>query len=220
MNKVTVAFVDDHKLMRHALCEVINTFEDYVVLFEADNGQDFIKKLTHVGLPQMVIMDIDMPLMNGYAATRWLQQQYPHTKVIALSMIDTEYAITCMVINGACAFIPKDADPDEFKTTLNHVYQSGFYFGGECGGFVRKTMQFSKYKQPTLPTQLSQIDIHFLKLCCLAVSYKEIALELKITVKQVEYLQTQLYQQFDLNSRTQLALFAVQNALIDFTPPR
>jgi DNA-binding NarL/FixJ family response regulator len=219
MSKISIAFVEDHHLVRFGLTAIINLFEDYTVILEASNGQDFIQKLTLANLPQIVLMDIEMPVMNGYDTTVWLQRNHPHIKVIAISSIYKEFAVVKMIHSGACAYIAKDAHPCEFKKALDAVHQSGFYIEGEQGALVRQALYPSKYGQLEIVTNLFEEEIHFLQLCGTSLCGIAIASQLKKSPKQTEYLQTKLMEKLGLRTRTQLAVFAIENGLKKFTPP-
>src|SRR3954464_407526 len=126
--QATVVLVDDHVLLRKGLASLIKTFETYGVLFEADNGKDFISRLKPKSIPDIVLMDINMPEMDGYDAALWLKNNYPDVKVLALSMYDNENAIIRMFKAGAKGYILKDCDPAELKTALDSLVKKGFYY--------------------------------------------------------------------------------------------
>lgn len=132
-------------------------------------------------------------------------------KVIAISGIYQEFAVAKMVHSGACAFVAKDALPCEFKRTIDAVHQHGFYLGGEQGALVRQLLQSSSYNWPVNRTSLSEMEIRLLQFCGTARTYKQIAHELKLSVKQVEHLRDKLCEQLGVQTRSQLAVFAVYN---------
>lgn len=213
MNKISIAFVDDHKLLRAGLIELINDFKNCTVMLEAGNGKEFTQQLNLENLPQIVLLDISMPVMNGYDTAAWLQQNHPGIKIIVLSQFDEEFAIARMVNLGACAFLVKDEEPEILEEALNTVHQTGFYFGGQLGSLVRQLLQPSKYSQPGYDTLLSETEIRFLELSGSSLTYNQIGDELSMTVKQVEHLRDRLCTQFDLKTRPQLAVFALSNGL-------
>ena len=117
MNEVKVALVDDHVLLRNGLANLIDSFGGYKVLFEANNGKDFIDRLQPGTTPEIVLLDINMPEMDGYETALWLKKNYPLIKVLALSMYDNENAIIRMFKAGAKGYILKDCDPSELSIT-------------------------------------------------------------------------------------------------------
>src|SRR6266849_339519 len=126
--KANVALVDDHTLLRNGLANLVRNYSDYAVLFEADNGKEFIKELKPKYLPDIVLLDINMPEMDGYETALWLKKNHPEIKVLALSMYDNENAIIRMLKNGAKGYILKDIDPTEFRLALDALIRKGFYY--------------------------------------------------------------------------------------------
>ena len=101
MKPYTVALADDHVLIRNGLAGLINSFDDYKVLFQATNGVDLIDKLSHETIPEIILLDINMPKKDGYETALWLKQNHPEVKILALSMYDNETSIIRMLKNGA-----------------------------------------------------------------------------------------------------------------------
>ena len=153
--KINIAIVDDHAMFRNGLAVLINLFAGYTVLFDAGNGKEFIDKLSPQQLPDIVLMDISMPVMDGYATTEWLHNNYPQIKVLALSTMDAETAIIKMIKSGAKGYVLKDADTDELKRALDEVISRGYFYNETI---TRKVMQAvtqltdtkNKIKQPLL----------------------------------------------------------------------
>ncbi|MBX9734836.1 MAG: response regulator transcription factor, partial [Chitinophagaceae bacterium] len=114
-----IALVDDHLLLRNGLAVVINSYKDYRVVFEANNGIDFIQKVKEKELPDIVLLDISMPLMNGYETAEWIKKHYPSIKVLVLSMLDDERSVIRMLQFGVRGYITKESDPDELKFALD-----------------------------------------------------------------------------------------------------
>ena len=127
-SKASVAVVDDHVLLRNGLANLIRSLDSYAVLFEADNGKDFIEQLKPLYLPDIVLMDINMPEMDGYETALWLKRNYPGIKVLALSMYDNENSVIRMMKNGAKGYVLKDIDPVEFRRALDSLISKGYYY--------------------------------------------------------------------------------------------
>jgi len=126
--KIKVALADDHILLRNGLAGLVKSFDDYTVLFEADNGQHLTEQIADRGVPDLVLLDINMPLKDGFETARWLRDNHPEVRVMALSMLDNEQSIIRMLRQGAKGYILKDTHPREFKTALDTVMQKGFYY--------------------------------------------------------------------------------------------
>ena len=120
-----IVLTDDHSLLRNGLAELVKSL-GHNVLFEADNGKDFIAKLNADNLPEVVLMDINMPEMDGFETTQWLKQNHPDIKVLALSMYDNETSIIRMLKCGARGYILKDSEPAELKEAIYAIMNTGF----------------------------------------------------------------------------------------------
>ena len=129
-----IVLVDDHKLFRKGIVELVNGFPGYTVVWEANNGKEFTEALPKSPLPDIVLLDITMPEMDGYETAAWLREHYPDLKVLALSMYDQEEAIIKMLTLGARGYILKDADPTELETAFHNLMDSGFYHSALVSG--------------------------------------------------------------------------------------
>jgi len=126
-NEKKIVVVDDHTMFRKGLCKLIDLFVNYTILFEAENGKDFIAKLSKDELPDIVLLDITMPEMDGYDTALWIKNNYPDIKIIALSTMDADAAIIKMIKCGAKGYVLKDAEPEELKLAFNEVLSKGFF---------------------------------------------------------------------------------------------
>ena len=133
MSQIKVALADDHVLLRTGLAGLINNL-GYSVLFECDNGKDLMSKIDKQNLPDIILMDINMPIMDGYETTLWLKRNFPLVNVLALSMYDDENAIIRMLRNGAKGYILKDSDPQELKNAIDSVITKGFHYSDMVTG--------------------------------------------------------------------------------------
>ncbi|MCX2493105.1 response regulator transcription factor [Pedobacter sp. PF22-3] len=133
-----IALVDDHALFRKGLAALISYFSSYNILFEAANGKDFIRQLEIYGVPDIALLDINMPEMDGYSTASWLRINHPEVNVLALSTMDAETAIIKMITNGAKGYVLKDAEPDELKRAFDEVISKGYFYNDLV---TRKVMQ-------------------------------------------------------------------------------
>ena len=115
IKNIQVAIADDHSLLRSALAKLINTFEGYTVIMEADNGKDLCEKIVKNVLPDIVLLDINMPEMDGFETTQWLHKKYPHIKILTLSMLSDERSIIKIFRLGAKGYLLKNADPKNLR---------------------------------------------------------------------------------------------------------
>src|SRR5438046_3305151 len=117
--KIKIALVDDHSLLRDALAGVIGNFDNCEVILRADNGEDFIHQLKCLSLPDLIILDINMPVMDGYETAKWVKKNHPEINIIILSMFDSEVALIRLLQAGAKAFLKKDAHLKELQFAID-----------------------------------------------------------------------------------------------------
>ena len=214
--KTSVALVDDHTLLRNGLANVVRGYSEYAVLFEADNGKDFIKELRPQSLPDIVLLDINMPGMDGYETALWLKQNYPDIRVLALSMYDNEQAIIRMMKNGARGYILKDIDPSEFKMALDSVIKRGFYYSEMVTGkLIHAVNTLDEPGQPlkTL-VKLNQRELQFLKLVCTELTYREIAEQMFLSPRTIDGYRDDLFEKLKVKTRVGLVMYAIKNGIV------
>ena len=215
--KADVVLVDDHSLLRNGLAGLIKSFGDYNILFEADNGRDFINRLKPKSLPQIVLMDINMPEMDGYEACLWLKKNHPTIKVLALSMYDNEDAVIRMFKAGAKGYILKDCDPSEFKSALDAVVSKGFYYSEMVTGKLIHTINSLDEDDTEVKNviQLNEREIVFLKLICTELTYKEIAEKMFLSPRTVDGYRDDLFKKLNVRTRVGLVMYAIKNGVVN-----
>lgn len=211
----TVALVDDHALIRNGLAGLINTFDGYNVLFQASNGQEFIDMLKSTMLPNLVLMDINMPKKDGYETTLWLKNNYPDVKVLALSMYDNESAIIRMLKCGARGYILKDAEPGDLKRALDDIMNKGFFYSDLVTGHLIHTMQKMDESAEIRTTfNLSDREVEFLKLICTELTYKEIADKMFVSPRTIDGYRDALCEKLNVKTRVGLVIYAIKNNIV------
>jgi two-component system invasion response regulator UvrY len=208
--KVKVALVDDHILLRTGLSGLIESFSNCSVLFEANNGKDFIAKLKEGNLPDIVLMDINMPEMDGYETTLWITENHPAVKVLALSMSDNENAIIRMLRAGVKGYVLKDCEPSELRSAIHAVSTAGFYYTEEVTGKL-----VSLVSKRDLTDELTEREITFLKLVCSELTYKEIAEKMHKGVRTIDGYRDNLFLKLNVRTRVGLVLYAIRNGIIN-----
>ena len=211
---IKVALVDDHVLLRNGLAGLVNSFDGYEVLFEANNGIDFQKKIKEDNLPDMVLMDINMPEMDGYATSQWLKQTYPLIKVLALSMYDNENSIIRMFKAGAKGYILKDSEPNELKAALDSIINRGYYYSELVSGKLIHSINKSDDNAAINSNKLTEREIEFLKLACSEMTYKEIAAQMHLSPRTIDGYRDALFEKLNIKTRTGLAIYAIKNDLV------
>jgi DNA-binding NarL/FixJ family response regulator len=208
---IKIALVDDHIILRKSLSVLIGMLHDFEIVSESSNGKEFIDQLDKTNLPDIVLMDITMPVMDGVDTTKWLKQNYNKIRVIALSMIKNELIIIRMLKNGARGYILKDCEPEELRTALLDVYEKGYYFNE----FVTPKLQSESEAQERLHKQMfNERELEFLRLVCSEKSYKEIASDMGVSPRTVDGYRDALFTKLDLNTRVGLVLYALKNDLV------
>lgn len=212
-----VVLVDDHVLLRNGLANLIESFGDYKVLFQANNGEEFIEKLKAGSLPHIVLMDINMPVKDGYETSVWLKKNHPAVKVLALSMYDNENSIIRMFKAGAKGYILKDCDPSELKIALHALMTKGFYYSEMITGKLIHTINTldEKENESNIAINLSEKETAFLKLACTEYTYKEIAEKMLVSTRSVDGYRDALFDKLQVKSRVGLVLFAIRNGIIN-----
>ncbi len=208
----TIALVDDHILLRSGLASVIGSFEGFQIIFEADNGKEFIEKLGENPEPDIVLLDITMPVMDGFETAEWIKKNRPEIKVIVLSMMDDDSSIIRMIRQGARGYILKDCKPAILKAALQEVFENGFFFNELVSGKMIHMLQKGGVQLPE--ENLNEKEIEFLKLCCTEKSYKEIAAEMNITPRVAETLRSQLFEKLNILSRIGLVMYTLKHGMV------
>ncbi len=207
-----IALVDDHILLRSGLASVIGSFEGFQIIFEADNGKEFIEKLHSNPEPDIVLLDITMPVMNGFETAQWIKKNRPEIKVIVLSMMDDDTSIIRMIRYGARGYILKDSKPALLKNALLEVLDKGFFFNELVSG---KMVHLVQKDNGRLPQEiLNDKEMEFLKLCCTEKPYKEIAIEMNITPRAVETLRSHLFEKLNIQTRVGLVMYTLKQGII------
>jgi DNA-binding NarL/FixJ family response regulator len=210
---VNIAIVDDHKLFVSALKSLIgNFFCNYHILFEASNGVDMIHKITPLFKPDIILLDLNMPVMNGYETLDWVAENYPEIRIIILSMAENGESVLKLIKSGIKGYLLKDAEAEEFKFALDAVCFGGVYFPK----FVTQHLlqHFNKPVEEDSPqTKLNDRELAFLKLSATELTYKEIADRLCVSVRTVDGYRDHLFNKLNVKSRIGLAVYAIKNEI-------
>lgn len=212
-----VALVDDHELLRTGLAAIINSFEGFKVVFEANNGKQFIEKVKGKTPPDIVLLDITMPVMDGYETSSWIKANLAQTKVLVLSMLENDTAIIRMLKNGARGYILKDSKPKVFKDALDNIRDSGYFINELVSN---KLMHYINHEEvfegdALALNNLSENETTFLKWICTEKTYKEIADEMCLSPRTIDTYRDNLFKKLDVKTRVGLAIFAIKNGIVN-----
>jgi len=209
-DKIKIAIVDDHTLFRNGVASLMGEFDELQVVFEAENGQQLQEALIKRGLPDVVLMDINMPVMDGYEATAWLKKNQPQVKVLALSMFEDDQAIIKMIRCGACGYVLKESKPRELLEAIKTIHTKGVYINEMVSGKLIRSVTEDE------DAEITKKELDFLKYCCSELTYKEIADKMNVSPRTVDNYREALFLKLNLKSRTGLVLYAIQNQVFKF----
>jgi len=213
-----IAIADDEALQRYALRHMISTFIDCELVIESSNGQDLINKIELADTkPDICILDIGMPVMNGFATLPILKEKWPAIKVIVSSVHSSKFNVYTMLNYGADGFLPKSDGLERLKDAIVDIRTHGSYYSHS----IPKAL-FEKAKKTRLDVpEITEREMEALTLICNDLSYEEIAKQMSISKRTVEVHRDNLYKKLNVGSKTELLKFALQNELflLDNMPP-
>lgn len=208
--------VEDHVLVRESLANTINSFDDCIVTLQADSGKDFIQKLQTAKKPDVVLLDLNMPEMDGFETAVWLQDHCPDIPVLMLTMYDSELTLIRLLQVGVKGFLKKDISSSELKFAIHSVIQSGYYYSTQTAGRLANLFRNNAKDNMRLKNaMLTDEEVEFLKLICTDLTYKEIAETMKLSPRTVDALRDHLFIKLDVRSRVGLAIVAIRNGVVN-----
>lgn len=212
-----VILADDHILLRDALATLINSFPQFSVISVAANGTEVIKAIEQGNIPGIVVLDLNMPKMDGFETAAWLKSNHPNIRVLILTMYDSEIPLIRLLKVGVRGFLKKDIHPDELKDALLAVSKNGYYYSHQTTGKLGTLFAKTNDKKISFEKAfLNEQEITFIKNACSEMTYKEIALEMKLTPRIIDNYRDALFDKLNVRSRVGLAIYAVKNGLVTF----
>lgn len=211
--KTTIAIVDDHTLFRKGVVSLLSESGEIDILFDASNGLEMKSMIKSDALPEVILMDINMPQMNGYEATKWVTKTYPSVKVLALSMYDEDKPIIEMLKSGAGGYLLKESKTTDLILAIKTIAAHGYFMNNLVSGKLIRSLQED---EPAKKAQgeLSANELKFLQFCCSELTYKEIADKMNLSPHTIDNYREALFHRFEIKSRTGLVLFAIRSQLI------
>ncbi|GAC1529593.1 MAG: two-component system response regulator DegU [Sediminibacterium sp.] len=208
--KTSIGIIDDHQLFLKSLRLMLESFKDYDVVLEALNGKELQEKIKKTKpAPDIILIDVNMPVMNGIETTQWLHAQYPGIKLVALSMNDGDKVIIDMIKAGCCAYLLKDTHPDELEKALEEINTKGYYNADVSNINFRRLLQIEKEA-----LLINDRERQFLQLACSDMTYKEIASMMNLSESTIDGYRETLFQKLKVKSRVGLALEAIRKELV------
>lgn len=211
--KNSIVIVDDHILIAKALSGIISNYENFEVICECENGKDLIDKLKlQQNVPNIILLDISMPIMDGFETAKWLTQNHPEIKIMALSMQDDDQSVIKMIKNGAHGYLLKNTHPANLEKALTKLVQDGFYYPEWASKIVFSSFNNENSTDNNLP-KLTQREKEFLKYSTSEMNYKEISEKMFCSPRTIESYRDNLFEKLEIKSRVGLAVFAIKNGL-------
>lgn len=212
MSKIDIIIVDDHQLFLNALKGLILSFGDFNVITTLKDGVEVVDYFSKENpKPDVVLMDIQMPRMNGIDTTKWLKEHFPDIKVLALSMECEEETILAMLRAGAKGYLLKDIHPSILQKAIQEVYLNGFYYTENVTNTLLNAHKNS-YNKPAV--ELKDKEIEFLKYTCSELTYKEIAEKMFLSPKTIDNYRETLFEKLNVKTRIGLVLYAIKEKIV------
>jgi len=212
---IKVALVDDHVLLRSALASLIDSFGDCRVIHQSNNGKELTEILKKGSIPDVAILDLNMPEMDGYESARFIQKNFPNTYVLMLTMYDSELSLIRLLQAGVKGFLKKDIHPSELKFAIHSVITAGYYYSNHTTDKLANLFRSgNEKKNPLHNSFLTEQELEFLKFACSDLTYKEIAHKMNLNPRSVDNLRDQLFLKLDVKSRVGLAMLAIKNGVV------
>ncbi|QNM85450.1 response regulator transcription factor [Polaribacter pectinis] len=211
MIKYSVVIVDDHTLLSQAIAGMVNTFDKFKVLYTCKNGQELIDKFSSSpkNIPDVVLMDINMPIMNGIETTEWVTENYPITNIMALSVEDEDTTVLKMLKAGAIGYLLKDTEKSVLEHALIEVVENGFFHTKNVTNLLMQSI--SGNGKDTIV--FKERELTFMKLACTELTYKEIADRMCLSPKTIDGYRDVLFTKLNVRNRVGLVMYAIKNKI-------
>lgn len=206
----TIIIVDDHKLFAQSLQVLVNSFEGFEVIQVFKNGEELVKYFEQGNVtPDLILLDMRMPVMDGMATMHWLKENCPKQKVLTLTVDQEDETIIKMLRLGARGYLLKDIDPEEFEHAMNVIDRNGYYSNKTISDALSREERKQKYEE------LTDREMEFLNHACSELTYKAIANEMNLSPKTVENYRESLFSKLHVKSRVGLVIFAIKEGICE-----
>ena len=216
MLPIKIAVVDDHNLFRKGMISILQQISDFEVVVEAVNGLEFLSKLAHTPV-DVVLLDLQMPELDGTKTTEIIREKFPDTKVIILSMHDEDKFILHLMEIGANGYLLKDTDPDEVEKAIRKVYETDMYYSDFVSKIMHRKMPRNNQQEKKIynyKTDVSDREIEVLKYICEGATTAEIADKLSLSPRTVEGHRLRMIEKLSVKNTAGLVAFAIKNQLV------
>lgn len=216
MGEIKIAIADDHKIFRKGVILSLRHYTNLRFVLEADNGQDLLDGIEEAK-PDVILMDLRMPVKDGIETTKYITKHYPDILVIILTMHEDERFVLHMMENGANGYLLKSTDPVEIKKAITDVVSKGYYLNNFVNRILLKKSHNKVKTAPSLNSEQEVTDKEkeVLRYICMEFTTQEIGEKMKISPRTVESIKERLMERFGVKNTAGLVFFAVKNNLID-----
>ncbi|MBL7731953.1 MAG: response regulator transcription factor [Chitinophagaceae bacterium] len=222
-NKIKVAIADDHTLFRKGIIKLLDK-DRYELIFDVQDGQSVIEEVSNKDnqLPDIIIMDIEMPNMNGYETVAWLRDNFPDIKILVVSMLDREETIFKMLKLGVKGYLSKDMEPEDLHAALVSIFNRNYYYTDFITNkLIHAIQQSDNAKEETSSllnhqawASLNSRQKEFVRYACTEMIYEEIADKMCVSPKTIDGYRDVVFEKFNVKSRVALILYAIRNGLV------
>lgn len=210
---ILIAIADDHAVVRESISNMVSGGGKFAVIIKAGNGRELIAQLKRANpMPEICILDIQMPEMNGYETMEYIKEHWPDLKVLALSMLEDEFAIIRMLKLGASGYLSKASDLEELQKALLYIHERGYY----SSELIASNYFWSIKKNKPVAGNITDRQMEFLKYCCTELSMKEIADKMSISTSTALSYRNALCDKLGLTTRQGLAIYAIKSGIVSF----
>jgi DNA-binding NarL/FixJ family response regulator len=213
---IKVAIADDHKIFRKGVILSLRHYSNIKFVLEADNGEDLLNQLDEAQ-PDVILMDLRMPVKDGIEATKFISKHYPKIAVIVLTMHEDDRFVTHLMENGANGYLLKSTDPSEIKKAITDVVSKGYYLNNFVNRILLKRAHNKTKSIPSLNNDFPVTDKEkdVLRYICMEFTSQEIGQKMDISPRTVESIKERLMERFGVKNTAGLVFFAVKNNLVD-----
>lgn len=211
-NKINIVITDDHKLFRKGIIALLDDFDFIGEINEASNGEELMELLAEMKtLPDIILLDLRMPVMDGVEAQQKIRSLYPGIKVIILTMEDDEQYILFLIGEGVNGYLLKNADPDEMETAIKKVVENGFYFSDDISMMVLKNLNKKDKIETIFNPDFNERELQVLGLICREYTNAEIAETFDVSVRTAEGYRQKLVEKVGAKNIAGLVVLALKH---------